>query len=163
MRIKICQRKGHGGQSPGGTRRELPVVSPVESWTALTSLSNREQQTHGVFPGSSPKPWGPGLLMGMGHADRVFHLPMWLSFVSKGWVDTTGPRAPTISHIASIDYLGGPGPQVNKDTLISRTSKDLKITSPERRARPDLYTGTVNPLLHKQEKFPALKRERGFR
>lgn len=56
--------------------------------------------------GISPKSWCPGIVGAWSHRCG---LPTWLtSRPSKGQIDTTWPKTPTIHHNVSINYLAWP-------------------------------------------------------
>lgn len=77
--------------------------------TALSSLSNDAWQhsENVAHQRSSPKPWRSGLLLGQSaHMTAcIADLSYSVSSLSRGQTVSLWPRAPTINHIVSINYL----------------------------------------------------------
>lgn len=75
--------------------------------------------------------------------------PAWLtlgSSPSRGWIDTMRPKALTINHTVSTDYLAWPKfPRKQRHSYWSGNYKGLEFTSQEPRQSPDFSWGIVYP------------------
>lgn len=133
--VKACGDRSAKEKGAQGRNQEKPGTS---FWlqTALNFPSNDSnsmwQHTwNTAIQGSSPEPC-PGFLLGRRSQSWRYGWPptRWnsVSSPSRGWTDIMWPKAPTLNHIVSMDYLVWPTTS-GKHLYQSGHSKSLEVTS----------------------------------
>ena len=107
LQIKVNEGKRCMGQNSGEFQMWATSCHfLVESWTVLTSPGNNvwRYAWSTARQGSSPEPYCPQILLGLGHVDMVDCVAdlYWVHSPSRCWDETSRPKTLTINHIVRL-------------------------------------------------------------